>query len=124
MTDNMELINNINGTKQLYPNVYHDIVPLQLLQFINGFMVNCNLPTSISSEIQTLYETIAMQIYNFSNTKKKILLVGTERKTIIAYCIYKTCILHNIKCDKYGICKDMGITKKRMTDIHQRHNLP
>ncbi len=62
MTDNMELINNINGTKQLYPNVYHDIVPLQLLQFINGFMVNCNLPTSISNEIQLMYENIASQI--------------------------------------------------------------
>ncbi len=123
MTDNMELINNINGTKQLYPNVYHDIVPLQLLQFINGYMVNHDLPTSISNEIQLMYETIAMQIYNFCNTKKKILLVGTERKTIIAYCIYKICVLHNIKYDKYSICKDMGITKKRMTDIHQRHNL-
>ncbi len=119
----MDVLRNEREKKEReYPNVYHDIKPLQLLQFINGYMVNHDLSISITPDIQLLYENIASQIY-ISNTKKKILLTGTARKTVVAYCIYKICILNNIACDKYDICKGMGITKKRMTDIHQRYNL-
>lgn len=121
-----ELKKDLDDRKLLYPNVYHDLIPLQTLQFINGFLVNHDVPITISLDILSLYENIASKLFKIDAKTRKnkvILLKGTERKVVIAYCIYKICVLNNINWDACTICKNMGISKKRMITIHQKYNL-
>ena len=121
-----EIKDNLNERKDLYPNVYHDIVPLQQLQFVNSYLVNHDLPTVISLDVLSLYEDIVSKLFKFDKKigkDKAILLKGIERKVVIAHCIYKICVLNNIKCDAHEVRKNMGIAKSRMMNIHQKYNL-
>lgn len=126
MLNYLEIKNNLDERKQLYPNIYHDTIPLQQLQFINSFLGRHDLPSILSLTILSLYEEIASKLFKVdkkTGQNKAILLKGTERKVVIAHCIYKICTSKNIQCDAGQICRNMGISKKRMINIHQRYNL-
>lgn len=127
MSNYVELKHDLDERLQLYPNVYHDIIPLQLLQSINSYLVRHDLPSIIRLDILSLYETIVSKLFKFDTKTKKdkpVLLKGSEKRIIIAYCIYKVCVLKNIDCG--GIDKvrnNMGIAKNRMISIQQRYHL-
>lgn len=111
---------------QEFPMVYHDIHAIQLVQHINGYLVKNNFCPKISPQIQDLYEKIASNLYKYdtkSKQDKPILLSGTDRKVVIAYCIHSVCVLNNIECDKYAIAASMGLRKKRMAEIEQKYCL-
>ena len=121
-----EIKENLFERKDLYPTVYHDIVPLQQLQFINSNMVKHDLPVRFTLDIMSLYEDIVSKLFKMdkkTGKNKPILFKGTERMVIIAHCIYKICTLNGVQCDEDKVRINMGISKARMMNIHTKYNL-
>ena len=120
MSKTSKLMMDQRAKMEKYPATYHDLHAIQLLQHINGYLVNYDISTNYGQEIQDLYERITSNLYK---NDKPILLSGTARKAVIAHCINYVCLTHNIKSDKFKIASHQGLTKKRMKEIEKKYCL-